>query len=160
MSGFVVFAVVVAVGGATYSFFSDSETSNNNTFTAGSIDLSIGSRFSSNGNANGGPASFVLDSTNDGRALYNFTDLKPGDFGSGSFQLNVTSNESYACAMSTIDSKPDNGRVDPETDEQMYAEDAEADNKHHDLAKQTHAGLRGLRCLFRRISGHVGEQAV
>lgn len=141
--GAIILVVLAAVGSATYSFFSDSETSNNNTFTAGSIDLSIGSLFSSNGNANGGPASFALDSTNDGRALYSFTDLKPGDFGSGSFQLNVTSNESYACAMSTIDSKPDNGMVDPETDGGDVTDGAQAGELQNYLQFATFADTNG-----------------
>ena len=115
-SGAVLLAVLAVVGSATYAFFSDVETSNNNTFTAGSINLSIDSQFSSNGNANGSPISLAPSSDNDGRTLYTFTDLKPGDFGRGSFGLNVTSNESYVCAMTTIDSKPDNGIVDPEGD--------------------------------------------
>lgn len=43
-SSLVVLAVAVAAGGATYSFFSDSETSVGNTFTAGAIDLTVDSQ--------------------------------------------------------------------------------------------------------------------
>jgi predicted ribosomally synthesized peptide with SipW-like signal peptide len=142
-SSLVVLAVAVAVGGATYSFFSDSETSTSNTFTAGAIDLSIGSQFSSNGNANGGPVAFGLDSTNDGRTLYTFTDLKPGDFGSGSFQLSVTSNESYACAMTTIDAVPDNGIVDPESDAGDVTNGPQAGELQNFLQFATFADLNG-----------------
>lgn len=114
MSLSVIAAVSAAVVGGTGAFFSDSETSTGNTFTAGSIDLSIGSQFSSNNNANGLPATQPLLADNNGRALYNFTDLKPGDFGSGSFDLSVTSNEAYACAMTQITSTPENTPIDPE----------------------------------------------
>lgn len=116
MSLSVIAAVAAVVVGGTGAFFSDSETSTGNTFTAGSIDLSIGSQFSSNGNANGGPTTLPLLSDNAGRALYTFTDLKPGDFGSGSFDLSVTSNEAYACAKTEVTGTPENTVVDPENE--------------------------------------------
>ncbi len=142
-SSLVVLAVAVAVGNATYSFFSDSETSNNNTFTAGSIDLSISSQFSSNGNANTSPISLAPSSDNNGRALYTFTDLKPGDFGRGSFGLNVTSNESYACARTIIDATPDNGIVDPEGDAGDATDGTNAGELQNFLQFATFADLNG-----------------
>ena len=42
MSMLTVGVVLAAVGGATYSYFSDTETSTGNTFTAGTIDISVG----------------------------------------------------------------------------------------------------------------------
>ena len=51
---------------------------------------------------------------NNGRALYNFTDLKPGDQGGGTFDLKVTSNDAYVCAKSTITGTPENDRNYPE----------------------------------------------
>lgn len=103
---------VLAVAG-TNAFFSDTETSTGNTFTAGSIDLSLGGLFLSDNNGN---SSFALDPDNNGRALYNFTDLKPGDIGGGSFNLKVSSNDAYVCAKSSITSTPENGIIDPESD--------------------------------------------
>lgn len=100
----------------TQAFFSDTETSTGNTFTAGSIDLSLGSTFSSNNNANGVGGSNPLLADNNGRALYNFTDLKPGDFGRATFDLQVTSNEAYLCAKATNDSMLENTIVDPEAE--------------------------------------------
>ncbi|MBI4068282.1 hypothetical protein HY413_02650 [Candidatus Kaiserbacteria bacterium] len=108
----IVFAGAVAAG-ATGAFFSDTETSTGNTFTAGEIDLSIGSQFSSASNGNG---LFTPAADNDGRTLYTFDDLKPGDSGQGSFQVSVTSNESYLCARSTVDGMPENTINEAETD--------------------------------------------
>jgi predicted ribosomally synthesized peptide with SipW-like signal peptide len=100
----------IAVGG-TIAFFSDTETSTGNTFTAGAIDLSLGSSFTSASNGN---SAFALDPNNNGKALYNFTDLKPGDMGGGSFNLQVTSNDAYVCAKSLITATPENVRNYPE----------------------------------------------
>jgi len=41
MSFFTIGMVLAAVGGATYSYFSDTETSTGNTFSAGTIDISV-----------------------------------------------------------------------------------------------------------------------
>src|SRR3989344_2929568 len=109
----IIFAGAVAAG-ATGAFFSDTETSTGNTFTAGSIDLSVGSQFSSASNGPGG----LIAPSNDvaGAMLYTFDDLKPGDSGQGSFQGSVTSNESYRCARSTVDGMPENTIKEAETD--------------------------------------------
>lgn len=112
--GVIVFVAALVAGG-TGAFFSDTETSTANVFTAGSIDLSLGSIFSSTANANGGGSNPVI-TDNAGRALFNFTDLKPGDLGTVVFKLKVTSNEAYACATSTLMTSEENGIVDPETD--------------------------------------------
>lgn len=110
-------AVIVFAGAltasATGAFFSDTETSTANTFTAGSVDLSLGSTFSS---ALNGSGTFSLDPNNADRTLYTFTDLKPGDSGQGSFQLRVTSNESYLCARSTTGVMSENLINDAEAD--------------------------------------------
>lgn len=113
-SGFVVLAVAAIAGYGTYSYFSDKEVSNENTFQAGSIDLSLGGDFSSVGGVNGAQQVMALSSNNNGRALYNFTDLKPGDQGWGTFKIKVTSNDAYVCAKSTITSMPDGTHTEPE----------------------------------------------
>jgi predicted ribosomally synthesized peptide with SipW-like signal peptide len=48
-SAFVVFIVAVIAGGVSYSFFSDSETSTGNTFSAGNLDLKVDSESHYNG---------------------------------------------------------------------------------------------------------------
>lgn len=113
LSGAMIVAAAAVVIGATFAFFSDTETSADNTFTAGSIDLTLGGAFSSEFN---GSSPFDIDPQDENNTLYNFTDLKPGDMGEGSFDLEVTSNEAYVCALSTITSTPENVRIDPEAE--------------------------------------------
>ncbi len=108
----IVFVGAVVASG-TGAFFSDTETSTANVFTAGAIDLSLGSVFSSTANANSGGSNPVI-TDNANRALFNFTDLKPGDLGTVTFKLKVTSNEAYACAVSTLMTGEENVIVDPE----------------------------------------------
>ena len=110
--GMIIFAGAVTAG-ATGAFFSDSETSNANSFTAGSVDLSIGSRFSSTSNGNG---QFALETDNAGRTLYTFTDLKPGDSGQGAFDLMGSSNEAFLCAKQTFTLMPENDRIETEVE--------------------------------------------
>lgn len=111
--GMLVFVVAVVVGG-TGAFFSDTETSTGNTFTAGSIDLSLGSGFSSDSNNANGSGVVVKDTNNAGGVLFEFDDLKPGDKGTVSFELSVESNDAYVCALSTLGDTPENGVIDPE----------------------------------------------
>lgn len=106
-----VLAVAAIAGYGTYSYFSDTEASTGNTFTAGSIDLTLGGDFKSANNGNK-QTSFVA--SDGSTALYDFTDLKPGDQGDGAFNLSVTTNDAYVCAKSTITSTPENGINDPE----------------------------------------------
>lgn len=113
--GMIVFAGALVAGG-TGAFFSDTETSTGNTFTAGSIDLSLGSDTSSANNVNGPAVTNTLLSNNAGRSLFNFTDLKPGDLGTVVFNLMVTSNEAYACADTDLMTGEENTIVDPEAD--------------------------------------------
>ncbi|MGB3073311.1 MAG: TasA family protein, partial [Candidatus Moraniibacteriota bacterium] len=48
-SSFIILVAVAAVAGGTYSFFSDTETSVGNTFTAGALDLKVDSEAHYNG---------------------------------------------------------------------------------------------------------------
>lgn len=108
----IAFVGVMAVG-ATGAFFSDTETSTGNTFTAGSIDLSLGADAISNADANGNNV-VAMSTDNAGAAVFNFTDLKPGDHGTVAFGLNVESNDAYVCALSTVGGTPENTLIDPE----------------------------------------------
>lgn len=107
-------AVAAIVIGGTIAYFSDTETSTNNTFTAGEIDLSLGSQFNSVGNANGGPATNGMLTDNNGRTLFTFNDLKPGDKGTATFHMSVNSNDAYACAKTTTGSYDEHDLIDPE----------------------------------------------
>ena len=90
-------AIVAVVGtvviGGTIAYFSDTETSTGNTFTAGSVNL------------------------NDGLSVKKFdlSNMKPGDMGNGIYAISATSNNYWACMKSTINTKPENGVLDMET---------------------------------------------
>lgn len=110
-------ALVLFVGGAfalgsTGAFFSDSETSTGNTFTAGAIDLKIDNSSYYNGVLNPGTTWELKDLTIE--KFFDFLDLKPGDYGEDTISLHVDTNDSYLCAEVTLTSNDDNGINEPE----------------------------------------------
>lgn len=110
-------ALVLFVGGAlalgsTGAFFSDSETSTGNTFTAGAIDLKIDNSSYYNGVLNEGTTWELVDLTVE--KFFDFLDLKPGDYGEDTISLHVDTNDSYLCAEVTLTSNDDNGINEPE----------------------------------------------
>ena len=114
----------VAIAGATGAFFSDTETSTGNTFTAGAIDLTIDSEQHYNGNVceyndedeqyewtgnadypevgTACTGSWELTDLDDdsvtGHKFFNFSDLKPGDHGENTISIHVETNDAYMCA--------------------------------------------------------------
>ena len=92
-------AAVAAVAiGATTAFFSDTETSTGNTFTAGAIDLKIDSKCSYNDRQLGQCGEWGLkDLLPTGSQFFNFTDVKPGDKGENTISLHVTNNDAWGC---------------------------------------------------------------
>src|SRR6185503_21218722 len=106
-------ATIVAAGaliaGATFAFFSDSETSTGNTFVAGSLDLKVDNSCYYNKLADGQPncpaivddpetesvdeSTFVTSWTQTDlgptHKFFYFTDVKPGDFGEDTISLHV-----------------------------------------------------------------------
>src|SRR3989344_2895144 len=90
---FSVIALIAAVAiGATVAYFSDTETSTGNTFTAGSIDLKVDSECTYNGEESDECGTWELkDLVGDTRGengemilgdrFFNFQDIKPGDEG-------------------------------------------------------------------------------
>jgi len=115
----VVAAVAVVVVGATTAFFSDTETSTGNTFTAGAIDLKIDFDGYFNKVADGHPNAGSWDEKDlvvGTDKFFNFTDLKPGDFGEGTISLHVYDNDAWGKML--IEGVVDSGNtcVDPETE--------------------------------------------
>lgn len=118
----IVFVGAVVIG-ATGAFFSDTETSTGNTFTAGAIDLGIDNESYYNGVLNLGTSwelDFDIDSNNGNgdvpRQLFNFSDLKPGDYGEDTISIHVNNNESWMCADVTLTSNDDATCNEPEND--------------------------------------------
>ena len=106
----------IAIGG-TIAYFSDTETSTGNTFTAGSIDLKIDNECYLNG-------ALVTDCTwglknLDGELFFNFTDLKPGDWGEDTVSLRVYDNDAWACVTFKNLVSADNTCTEPEGKDEM-----------------------------------------
>jgi len=94
----VIAAVAAIVIGGTVAYFSDTETSTGNTFTAGSIDLTVDSQCTYNGVASTQCGTWMLkDLEPTANKFWSFTDVKPGDSGENTISLHVISNDAYAC---------------------------------------------------------------
>ncbi len=98
--------------GGTGAFFSDTETSLANTFTAGAIDLKVDNTSYYNGVANPGTSWTLRDLTVE--KFFNFLDLKPSDYGEDTISLQVDTNDAYLCANIKLTSNDDNGLTEPE----------------------------------------------
>jgi len=126
-------AAAIAVG-ATTAFFSDTETSTGNTFTAGSLDLKIDSDCMYNGmecieghwGQTGMPCScnFELTDLTD-QTFFNFSDIKPGDNGEDTISIHVYDNPAWVCAEISNLTDLENGCNEPEKAEETGCE---ADN--------------------------------
>lgn len=110
--GMIIFAVAVIAGG-TGAFFSDTETSSGNVFTAGSVTIDITSiDHTYNGDSGNAP---VFDTIGDGFS-FSLTDLKPLDSGNVNYVLDNGENEAYVCALVEETGNNENVVLDPETD--------------------------------------------
>lgn len=100
--GVIVFVGAV-VAGATGAFFSDTETSIGNVFTAGSVslDLTAINHTYKDGNA-GDPTGFGLNTPQPGTGpSFTFTDLKPLDWGTITGTLKNGANDTFVCTRIT-----------------------------------------------------------
>ncbi len=119
--------VGAVVASSTGAFFSDTETSTGNTFTAGAIDLKIDNSsygFDWNNPAialdeatgvwgpNAANSWELADLTN--QLFFSFRDLKPGDYGEDTISLHVNDNDAYACMAFDLTGTPENGQNEPE----------------------------------------------
>jgi len=143
--------LIVGAGGAlasgTSAFFSDTESSSGNMFTAGDIDLTIDNDSYYNGNrcmlisatttpgyywqgnaeypVPGTPCetSFPASDLDEGLLFFNFTDIKPGDDGEDTISIHAGTNEAYACLDMALTSDDDISSVEPELGDGDAAED-------------------------------------
>jgi len=122
----VIGAVAAIVVGGTIAYFSDTETSTGNIFTAGTLDLQIDStcHYYQNGEPvdckDASDASFGdwdLTDLQDGvRKFFAFNDVKPGDWGEDTISLHVFDNPAWACVQLGPLTNDDNGCNEPESD--------------------------------------------
>lgn len=123
--------VAAAVGGATWAYFSDTETSTGNTFTAGKLDLKVDAECHYNGLTCendqhniwvGGtqyPAGLpcycrwdLKDLTSE--KFFDLQDVKPGDYGEDTISLHVYDNPAWACMTVTPVKNDDMSSIEPE----------------------------------------------
>ena len=103
--------VTLAIGGTT-ALFSDIETSSENTFTAGAIDLTLANQSYYNGEPSQ-ETSWRLTNLDD-QLFFNFLDVKPGDWGENTISIQVENNESWLCLDGTLIANNENGINEPE----------------------------------------------
>lgn len=105
--------------GASQAFFSDTETSGDNTFIAGELDLQIDSDceyyqndlpVSCNGFGNWSLGNLTTEK------FFNFDDIKPEDYGENTISLHVFENDAWVCMDIGALENDDNGCNDPETE--------------------------------------------
>ncbi len=124
-----------ALAGGTGAFFSDTETSTGNQFTAGAIDLKVDNDSYYDGNrcveitpgiwqwqgnslfpepGTTCTTSWHLTDLDPSHLFFNFTDIKPSDNGEDTISLHVDNNPAYACLDMTLTANDDVSSVDPE----------------------------------------------
>lgn len=106
--------VGAAIAASTGAFFSDTETSTGNTFTAGDVDISISSiehDYTGLGTEGDRP---TFNLTNSGFS-FGLGDLKPLDSGDISYNLGNGTNDAYLCAAIVETGNAENSLLEPET---------------------------------------------
>jgi len=123
--------VGAVVAGATGAFFSDTETSTGNTFTAGAIDLKIDNESYVTNEAGvlvaSPETSWGLDDLT-GQLFFNFSDLKPGDVGEDTISIHVNENDAWMCAAAEVTEDGDNTCTEPELSEDGDCQDGDTQN--------------------------------
>ncbi|OGD68888.1 hypothetical protein A2996_00680 [Candidatus Campbellbacteria bacterium RIFCSPLOWO2_01_FULL_34_15] len=114
ISASTIVAAAAIIIGATGAFFSDTETSTGNTFTAGAIDLRIDSTATYNGEDVEAATWTEKDLIPTSDKFFNFADIKPGDSGENTISLHVINNDAWVCAEVSNLTDLENGQTEPE----------------------------------------------
>ncbi|MBI2028038.1 MAG: hypothetical protein HYT07_00375 [Candidatus Levybacteria bacterium] len=119
-------AAAIAIG-ATFAFFSDTETSTGNVLAAGAIDLKVDNTCYYNGNAcvhgefegTDTRCSCTWEPTDlsEEHLFFDLSDIKPGDWEEDTISLAVENNEAWLCADVTLTSDDDNSITEPEAED-------------------------------------------
>ena len=122
-------AVVI---GATFAFFSDTETSAGNTLEAGAVDLQI----DNTSYYNGTPSATTTWGLDDlpGHLFFNFLDIKPSDFGEDTMSFHVD-NDSWVCAEFKLTANDDNTCTEPELEDDQTCSEPDGDLLDGELAQ-------------------------
>lgn len=122
LSGATIVAAAALIIGATYAFFSDTETSTDNVLVAGQLDLKVANtsyafdyNVESIVNPTGvfGQVAHTTWTNEDpiGK-FFDFVDLKPGDYGEDTISLTVEDNDAWICAATQITEGADSDLAD------------------------------------------------
>lgn len=122
--GMIVFVGALAAG-ATGAFFSDTETSTGNTFAAGDIDLQIDNESYAidcniatleqcTGVLVPSPGTSWTQANLTTEKFFNFSDIKPGDYGEDTISIHVGSNDAWMCAAAQVTVDSDEDCTEPE----------------------------------------------
>ena len=111
-----VIGVVAAIAiGGTIAFFSDTETSTGNTFTAGSLDLLVDSHCTYNSQTSDQCGTWELKNlVPNVDKFFNFADVKPGDSGENTISLHVDNAAWLRLVVSAVTDN-DNTQTEPES---------------------------------------------
>lgn len=132
LSASIITASIALVIGATFAFFSDTETSQNNLLEAGAVDLKIDNTSYLNGVLNPGTTWTLSDLTD--QLFFNFHDIKPGDVGEDTISLRVQ-NDAWACANFNMTKNDDNTCTEPELLDDPDCDEPDGDVNDGDLAQ-------------------------
>jgi len=108
---------IVAVGalavGGTIAFYNDAESSPQNIFVAGTIDLTVDSKGAVYNDGTVAKSSWPAKDL-DGEKFFNFDDIKPADRGNRNISLHVGENDAWACLLVTDKTNDENTIINPE----------------------------------------------
>ena len=105
--------IVAVLTASTGAYLNDTETSRDNTFVAGAIDLKIDNESYYNGSVSTS-TSWQLSNLSSGLLFFNFRDLKPDDEGEDTISLHVNNNNAYLCMDMSLTSNDDISSNEPE----------------------------------------------
>jgi len=134
----VIAAVAILAIGGTIAYFSDTEVSTGNTFTAGALDIEVDNTCHYDGmicSLNNDKYVWAEESSGSstypeligkecnctwvqkdlsGDLFFNFNDIKPGDNGENTISLHATANDAYVCIKVDNLTNNENGCTEPE----------------------------------------------
>jgi predicted ribosomally synthesized peptide with SipW-like signal peptide len=114
LSILVVALVATIAVGVTRSYFSDTETSSNNTFTAGKLDLKVADQCTYNGQIVT-QCNWAEKDLSSNDLLFNYADVMPGDSGENTIHLKAVGSDAYVCGYIKNLANNDNGLTGPES---------------------------------------------
>jgi predicted ribosomally synthesized peptide with SipW-like signal peptide len=103
--------VAAGIGSTTTALFNDTETSNDNEFTAGELDLQVDWNESYNGEH-----IETQEMTDNPGAIFDFEDIKPGDHGEATVSLHLEDNPGWIWMTFNQTSNLENGCTEPESE--------------------------------------------